>query len=187
MVNATNFAFTALAREGKDRLTLARRGLEAQRLIIRRAVPRDAEAIAKLSAAFAGEDGGVSMFDVDRIRSHGFGNNALFEIWVAEDNRKLVSHAVITKGFDVRRGLPLIVLCELYVSPEARRGGLARRMMSSIARRAMDFGARDLTITTGVDNAVAQRFFAAIGADRQQAHVFQMSADGIQWLATEGL
>lgn len=127
------------------------------------------------------------MFDAERIRAHGFGANALFEVWVAEENRRLLAHAVITKGFDVRRGLPLIVLCELYVVPDYRRSGLARRMMSSIARRAMDFGARDLTITTGVDNAVAQRFFAAIGADRQQAHVFQMTADGIQWLATEAL
>ena len=127
------------------------------------------------------------MFDAERIRAHGFGSNALFEVWVAEEERKLVAQAVITKGFDVRRGLPIIVLCELYVVPEHRRGGLARRMMSAIARRAMDFGARDLTITTGVENAVAQRFFAAIGANRQQANVFQMTADGIQWLATETL
>ncbi len=79
------------------------------------------------------------MFDAERIRAHGFGANALFEVWVAEENRQLLAHAVITKGFDVRRGLPIIVLCELYVVPGERRSGLARRMMSSIARRAMDF------------------------------------------------
>ena len=154
---------------------------------IRRAVPRDAEAIAKLSAAAAAEEGNPCGLDVDRIRSHAFGGNAVFEAWVADENRAVMAHALITKGFDVRRGLPIIILCELYVKPERRRGGLARRMMSAIARRAMDYGARDLTITTGVNNAVAQRFFAAIGADRQEAAVFQMSADGIQWLATEAL
>ena len=84
---------------------------------IRRAVQRDAEAIAKLSDAAAREEGGVSMFDVERIRGNGFGGNALFECWVAEEGRALTAHAVITKGFDVRRGLPVIVLCELYVVP----------------------------------------------------------------------
>ena len=59
--------------------------------------------------------------------------------------------------------------------------------MSTVARRARDLGARELTITTGVDNEVAQRFFAAIGAHPRQAAVFMMSADGIEWLAAEGL
>src|SRR5262249_27539333 len=133
------------------------------------------------------EEGNAPGLDVERIRVHAFGNQAVFEAWVAEENRQISAHALITKGFDTRRGLPIIVLCELYVLPECRRGGLAGRMMAAIARRARDYGARDLTITTGVNNAVAQRFFAAIGADRQEAAVFQMSADGIQWLATEAL
>jgi GNAT superfamily N-acetyltransferase len=78
------------------------------------------------------------------------------------------------------------VLCELYVAPEHRRSGVARLMMSAVAQRAIDLGARELTITTGVGNAVAQKFFAAVGARPQQAAVFVMPADGIQWLASEG-
>ena len=58
--------------------------------------------------------------------------------------------------------------------------------MSAIAQRARDYGARELAITTGVDNAVAQKFFAAIGARPRQAAMFMMSADGIEWLAAEG-
>jgi GNAT superfamily N-acetyltransferase len=79
------------------------------------------------------------------------------------------------------------VLCELYVVPEQRRSGLARKMMSAVARRARDLGARELAITTGVENGVAQKFFAAVGAKRREAAVFMMSADGIEWLAAEGL
>lgn len=156
---------------------------------IRRAVSRDADAIAKLAAAAAAEEGGLSALEVDRIRAHAFGPNALFEAWVAQErqNAPLIAHAVITKSYDVRRGCPSIVLCELYVAPEFRRGGLARKMMSAVAQRARDLGARELTITTGVENEVAQRFFAAIGAHPRQAAVFMMSADGIEWLAAEGL
>lgn len=156
---------------------------------IRRAVPRDADAIAKLAAAAAAEEGGASGLDADRIKSHGFGPNALFEAWVAEPDRKapICAHAAIAKSYDMRRACPSVELIELYVAPPHRRSGLARKMISVVARRARDLGARELTITTGVENEVAQRFFAAIGAQRREARVFLMSADGIDWLATEGL
>jgi GNAT superfamily N-acetyltransferase len=156
---------------------------------IRRAVARDADAIARLAAAAASEEGSASGLDADRIKAHAFGPNALFEAWVAQErhNAPVVAHAVITKSYDMRRACPSIVLCELYVAPEFRRGGLARKMMSAVARRARDLGARELAITTGVENEVAQRFFAAVGAHPRQAAVFMMSADGIEWLAAEGL
>lgn len=156
---------------------------------IRRAVPRDAEAIAKLAAAAAAEEGGASGLDSDRVRAHAFGQNALFEAWLAQErsNAPIQGQAVISKGYDFRRAVPNVVLCELYVVPDQRRTGLARKLMSCVARRARDLGARELAITTGVENEVAQRFFAAVGAQRRNAAMFMMSADGIEWLAAEGL
>jgi GNAT superfamily N-acetyltransferase len=156
---------------------------------IRRAVPRDADAIAKLAAEAAAEEGVVSGLEPDRIRAHAFGAAALFEAWVAQEknNAPIVAHAVITKSYDMRRATPTVVLCELYVAPAHRRGGLARKMMSAVACRARDLGARELAITTGVENEVAQKFFAAVGARPRQAAVFMMSADGIEWLAAESL
>lgn len=158
-----------------------------QPLTIRRAVPRDAEAIAKLAAQAASEEGAVSNLEADRIKAHAFGSNALFEVIVAQERQgPLVAHAIITKSYDVRRAAANVVLCELYVVAEHRRGGLARKLMSAVARRARDLGARELAITTGVENNVAQKFFAAVGANRRDAAVFMMSADGIEWLAAEG-
>jgi len=155
---------------------------------IRRAVPRDADAIAKLAGEAATEEGAMSGLDSDRIKSHGFGSNSLFEAWVAQErpNAPICAHAVITKSYDVRRACPTVVLCELYVQPDQRRTGLARKLMSVVAKRAQDLGARELTITTGVENSVAQRFFAAVGAQPRQAAVFIMTADGIDWLSSEG-
>jgi GNAT superfamily N-acetyltransferase len=157
-------------------------------LHIRRAVPRDADAIAKLAAAAAAEEGGASALDPERVKAHAFGGNALFEAWIAQEKSSgpAIAHAVIAKSYDVRRACPNIILCDLYVVPEHRRSGLARKVMSVVARRARDLGARELTINTGVDNEVAQRFFAAIGAKPRQAAVFMMSADGLEWLAAEG-
>jgi GNAT superfamily N-acetyltransferase len=155
---------------------------------IRRATQRDADAIAKMATEAAAEEGGMSALDVDRIRAHAFGPNSLFEAWVAQErpNTPLIAHAALTKTYDFRRGCPTVTLCELFVSPAHRRGGLARKLMSAVAQRSRDLGARELAITTGVDDAVAQKFFAAIGARPRQAAMFMMSADGIEWLAAEG-
>ena len=59
-------------------------------------------------------------------------------LWVAQEKGKppLIAHAVITKSYDIRRGYPTVSLCELYVAPTHRRTGLARKMMSAIAKRA---------------------------------------------------
>jgi hypothetical protein len=72
-------------------------------LTIRRAVPRDADAIAKLAALAASEEGAASSLETDRIRAHAFGVNALFEVWVAQERSNVVAHAMITKSYDVRR------------------------------------------------------------------------------------
>jgi GNAT superfamily N-acetyltransferase len=156
---------------------------------IRRAVQRDADLLARLAAQAAAEESGASALETDRIKAHAFGQHALFEAWVAQERAgaPLIGHALITKSYDVRRACPVVVLCELYVTPDYRRSGLARKLMSAVASRARDLGARELTITTGVDNEVAQKFFAAVGAHRRQAAVFMMSADGIEWLAAESL
>jgi len=157
-------------------------------MLIRRATARDSEAVAKLAAAQAAEEGGFSGLETERVKAHGFGANALFEAWVAQADRNgpVVAHAIATKGYDVRRACPTFVLCALFVAQSHRRGGLARQMISAVARRARDIGARELLITTGVDDETAQRFFAAIGARRREAAVFMLSADGIEWLAVEG-
>ncbi len=154
---------------------------------IRRAVARDADAIARLAADAAREEGLISGLDTDRVKAHGFGGSALFEAWVAQarPNAPLLGLAVIVKGYEFRRAAPMARLCELFVAPDQRRSGLARQLMSCVARRARELGARELLITTGVDNEVAQKFFAAVGARRQEAAVFVMSADGIEWLAAE--
>lgn len=158
-------------------------------MLIRRAVQKDSEAIARLAAEAAAEEGAQSSLDLDRVRAHAFGQNALFEAWIAQEKQgaPVMGQAVISKSYDFRRAAPNVVLCELYVAPAARRAGLARKLMSCVARRARDLGARELAITTGVENEVAQRFFAAVGAQKREAAVFLMSADGIEWLAAESL
>jgi GNAT superfamily N-acetyltransferase len=155
---------------------------------IRRAHPRDCEIISLMCAEAQREAGALgAALEAEHVRKHGFGAQAFFEAFLAEDRAggKPIGHAIITKGFDTRRAAPTVILTELYVRPESRRGGVAREMIAAVAKRAVELGARELTITTGVENATARRFFAAIGAREMQALVFRMNADGIEWLAAE--
>ena len=107
---------------------------------IRRAGQRDCDVIAKLAAEAGAEEGVPSALEADRIRAHAFGPNSLFEAWIAEERpgKNPVAHAIITKSYDVRRAIPTIILSQLYVRPEQRRDGVARLLMSAIARHAVD-------------------------------------------------
>src|ERR1700759_3180054 len=109
---------------------------------IRKATVRDCDASARMSAQ-ASRDEGVppSSLDADLVRAHGFGQTPLFDAFVAEAAKGgLIGHAITYKGYDVRFACPTMVLAELYVVPEARRDGVARHLISALARRAREIG-----------------------------------------------
>jgi predicted GNAT family acetyltransferase len=78
-----------------------------------------------------------------------------------------------------------MILLNLFVTPGQRRTGLARMLIAAVSARCMELGVKELMITTGVANAAAGRFFAAIGAEEEQALRFVLEADQIEWLAAE--
>lgn len=155
-------------------------------VVVRRATGRDAETIARLAQANARETGAPTALDVDRLRVHAFSQNPLIECYLAEERPgRACGHAIVSKGYDLRRAIATLVVSDLYVAPEHRRGGVARLLISAIAKRAMELGSREITITTGVEDETARRFFSAIGAQESRALVFMMSNDSIEWLASE--
>jgi GNAT superfamily N-acetyltransferase len=153
---------------------------------VRRAASRDAEIIARQAQDASREDGfPFAALGADQIRAHAFGATPLLEILVAEQDHRIIGHAITYRGYDVRSAQPNLVLAALYVAPEARRGGMARQIISAVARRAREQGCRRIHITTGLDNSVAHRFYAAIGAKEERTAAFMLTADAIEWLAAE--
>lgn len=162
-------------------------------IAIRKAYSRDAEALARMTALAAQEDGlRPPALDVELIRAHGFGAMPLFESWVAERRiaaanvAQAVGCAIAHKGYDVPSACATLVVGSLYVAPEARGKGVARMIIAEIAERAVELGARQIMITTGLDNRQARQFFAAIGATETSAAMFALGRDQIEWLAQEG-
>lgn len=157
---------------------------------VRKMAQRDVEAVARLCAAAAKETGErFCALDADLIRQHALSSHPLFEAYVAEASvggkTTLVGHAIVTTGYDVRNAVATLVLAQLYVVPDVRRDGLARELLAAVSGRALELGARELMISTGIDNAVARRFFASVGAVEQAMSVYVMDTDGIEWLAKE--
>lgn len=155
-------------------------------LRIRRATQHDAETVCRFVREAAAEENAPNNFSVEMFRRDAIGPGARIETWLVEDERgRACAQAIVGRGYDLARAAPTMILLHLYVAPERRRDGVARELISAIAVRAKEGGVRELTITTGVDNAVARRFFEAIGAREDRLARYLLSADGIEWLAAE--
>lgn len=153
---------------------------------IRRATAHDAETVCRFVAAAAAEEGASNGFGPDTFRRDAIGPAARIDVWIAEDARgHACAQAITARGYDLQRAAPTMVLLHLYVASENRRDGLARLLIAQVAVRARETGVREITIVTGVENAVARRFFEAIGAQEDRLARYVVGADGIAWLAAE--
>jgi GNAT superfamily N-acetyltransferase len=154
-------------------------------LKIRRAGSHESELVCRFAAAAAFEDQRAATLTPEIYRRDGVGSSAVFETWILEEGGKPRGQAVVHKGYDFEHSLPTLVLVHLYVEPGSRRGGIARTLISHVASRARDVGAREVIITTGIDNAIARRFFEAVGARETDVAQYRIGQDAIGWLAEE--
>jgi ribosomal protein S18 acetylase RimI-like enzyme len=61
------------------------------------------------------------------------------------------------------------LLNDLFVVPAARRGGAARALLMAAADFARAQGAASLSLSTGVNNAAAQRLYESLGWTRDES------------------
>lgn len=62
----------------------------------------------------------------------------------------------------------LWILNDLFVSPEARQGGIAKALLERARRHALDTHAKGLVLTTEIDNRSAQKLYEAMGWQRDE-------------------
>lgn len=154
--------------------------------IVRRALLRDADTLARMLGQ-ARRDDGVTQWEmeVEHLRLHAFTAPAKFETWIALANEVPIGCAAAHRGFDMRLAQPTLVLSALFVEAAARGSGVARGLLSAAAARALEIGAREVTITAGLSNAAARHFLAGMGAREQQTAAYQLGFDHLEWLAKE--
>ena len=129
-------------------------------MIIRLATPADADALARMNAAFNG------VFDSGAQIAARLAACADIETAILAELDGQVG------GFACVRVVPCLLyaesyaeLTELYVEPAFRRRGLGRALIAYAEQLALARGASDLVIMTGVGNAAAQALYRAAGYD----------------------
>lgn len=160
--------------------------MRSEAYIVRRAQLRDAESLARMLSQ-ARRDDGVEQWELDleQLRLHAFSAPAKFDAWIALANEAPIGCAAAHRGFDMRLARPTLVLSALFVEDGQRGAGLARRLLSAAAGRALEIGAREVTITAGIGNAAARGFLLSIGAQEQQTAAYLLGFDHLEWLAKE--
>lgn len=153
---------------------------------IRRAAPADAEAIVALIEALTAfvQDPPTGLTPED-IRRDGFGPEAWFDCFLAEQDGRAVGYALCYFGFSTDHGGRGLHLADLYVDPALRGDGLGRALMATVARHGLERGARWLVWDVWVKNHSAEAFYKAIGA-RRYDDVFAMTLKGEALAALAG-
>ena len=115
--------------------------------IVRRAEPGDAEAIiALIDALSAFVESPPTRLTADDIRRDGFGPDAWFQCFIAEQDCRPVGYAICYFGFSTDHGGRGLHLADLYVDPGQRGSGLGRaKALASLAGLLAAWFARALT------------------------------------------
>lgn len=79
---------------------------------------------------------------------------------------ELVGHACLYWTFSSTSATEVVLLNDLYVTPEARGSGAGRALIEHARGVARERGASKLTWSTALDNRVAQRLYERTGAER---------------------
>lgn len=86
------------------------------------------------------------------------------DILVAHGGDELVGFATFTSLYPVAGLISFTYVQQIYVSAQARRIGVAQRLMAGIARITATRGCTRIEWSTAADNAAAQALYVGLGA-----------------------
>lgn len=98
-----------------------------------------------------------------RLGEDAFGRGRI-GVLVGERDGEVVAYAVVLETYSTFLARPLLYLEDLYVTPAARRSGVATAMMGAVAREAQLRGCARVAWAVLDWNEAARRFYAALGA-----------------------
>jgi GNAT superfamily N-acetyltransferase len=136
---------------------------------IRRAAPGDAAAITAMIHDLALFERAPDQCTVveTQISSALFGDSTTLRAHVAEVDGELAAMALWFLNFSTWDGVEGIYLEDLFVRPQFRRLGLARRLLAALAKECVDHNYTRLAWAVLNWNADAITLYQAIGAEPQ--------------------
>jgi GNAT superfamily N-acetyltransferase len=89
-----------------------------------------------------------------------------FDAWVADADGDVVGYALVFETYSTFAARPLLYLEDLYVTPTARRAGVATVLFRRVAQEAASRGCARLVWAVLDWNVDAKRFYERLGAAR---------------------
>jgi GNAT superfamily N-acetyltransferase len=135
-------------------------------VVVRQAGPADLEVIVPLFDGYRQFYGQPS--ELDRVCAflHQRLTQADSVLFIAEADGQALGFTQLYPSFSSVSMAPIFILNDLFVRPEARRSGVARRLLEAAAGRACEAGAIRLTLSTALTNTAAQALYASVGWER---------------------
>jgi GNAT superfamily N-acetyltransferase len=155
--------------------------------VVRRAVPDDAEVLAALGRALNVQQGDPSTsFTTEAVRRDGFGNPPRFEAWVAELDGQAVGYAlVVPAAYETGYAKAGVYVQDVFVAPEARRRGVGRALMASVAADARRRGLVLVWWASRTWNTESHAFFRTLATAEEPVIAFAMFGEEFARLADE--
>jgi GNAT superfamily N-acetyltransferase len=131
---------------------------------VRPATPEDIPALMRLKRLLAEAENALHAVRASEAdwRRDGFGPDAGFLAFVAEDSSGVIGMATCSTRAVTGWNGPVIFLQDLFVEPHCRQHGVARALMARVATLARDVGSPIIELTVRADNP-AQNFYARTG------------------------
>jgi len=125
---------------------------------------QDATAVARLARELAAVlEGPEPALDPNDLVRDGIGPKRWFDCLVAEVDGRLISYAMVCRGYEAHMAKRRLWLRDLYVRTDARRTGAGRALMVEIARLAIRQGCEAVTGICG-GSRVGKAFYESLGA-----------------------
>ncbi|MEE8445399.1 MAG: GNAT family N-acetyltransferase [Alphaproteobacteria bacterium] len=105
------------------------------------------------------------------------------DVLVAEDAGRIVGYASYQDHYDTDVGARGLWLAELYVAEEARRRGVARRLLAALARIAAKRGLVSIGWAVRTANRRARDFYEIIGAGDDDTRLIALDGSALASLA----
>ena len=154
--------------------------------IIRRARPGDETELTAMIHELAGFERASAECTVteSQLREALFGDNPTVFGHIAEVDGRAAAGALWFRNFSTWDGVAGIYLEDLYVRPEFRRRGLARKMLATLARECLNGGYSRLSWAVLDWNVNAIALYDAIGGRQQNDWItYRVSGPALTELA----
>lgn len=121
------------------------------------------------------------------FRRDGWGPSPVFEALIAELDGVAVGFALTFRNYSTWEGRPGLFVEDLYVTPDARKYGVGRTLLSAVAQRAVERGYRRVDLNV-LDWNPARGFYDRIGFRRMEEWLpYRLTGDALAALASDGI